>query len=322
VIKSLLVLALVAAVVACDPRSTRVTQEQFDPHSRREVVVPWLAQQPESRVVASKTRAALVLETSVGPVVLWVAPTRGGGGCYLIDIQALPIEGAGAACSPRPVRANYVIRHWLTETRVGDDELQLLGARVTPEVASVEVRFADGTTDAVRPAAGFVLREIRGGEEPVAVVARGEDGSVLRRRPMPGPRAFRRDLAFPIGAYRKLIELETSAGFRMTFAVAPGTNGSVCERTTYRRAATWGCGPGPARLAPDEIDVHPGRWNVLEGSVGRAIRRLEVWYEGGAAARMPVVEQYVLFEVPQQRVPRLLVGIDAEGSVVARRTLR
>jgi hypothetical protein len=148
---------------------------------------------------------------------------------------------------------------------------------------------------------------------------------------MPGPRSFRRDLAFPIGPYRKLIEIKTSAGHPLTFAVAPGTNGSVCERTLYRGRQAWGCGHGSTRLAADTIAVHRGIWDehddrrplvLLQGAVGSAISRLEVWYEDRSAARIPIVEQYVLFEVARARKPRVLVGLDANGGIVARHPLR
>jgi hypothetical protein len=300
-------------------------QEQIDLQSRREAVVPWLAQQPESRVIVSKARGVLGLDTSAGPVSLWVAPTRGGGSCYLIDIHALPVENAGAMCTARPVRSDYAVRPWHTETWVAGGYLRLFGARVTPEVASVEVRFADGTRDTLPPAGGFVLRELGVDEEPVVVIARDENGSELRRREMPGPKSFRRDLPFPIGPYRKVIKLKTWAGHLMTFAIAPGTNASVCERTLYRGAQAWSCGPGPSRLGPHAVSVHASTWKgvvLLEGSVGRAISRLEVWYADGSASRIPIVEQYVLFELPRNRIPRILVGVDANGGIVSRRPVR
>jgi len=324
--RALVVVALLAALCA---GAAPAPERQVDVVNRREAVLRSLARQPEARVVAAQARRAVALETSVGPVALWVAPTRGGGECWLIDIAALPPDGGGA-CSARPVHADYVIRPWQSETAVGDETLRLLSARVTPGVASVEIRFADGTDDEAQPAGGFFVRELRGDEEPELVIARSGDGTELRRRSMPGPRSFRRELPFPTGPYRRVIELRTSAGYRMTFAVAPGTNGSVCERTVYRGAQAWGCSPGATRLEPNELSVHRGVWNenedgegitLLEGSVGRAISRVEVWYDGGDGARIPVAEQYVLFEVPRGHVPRLLVGFDADGSLVARRRL-
>jgi hypothetical protein len=302
----------------------------IDLQARRAAAVAAFRQQPESRAIASKVRRALATRTSVGFVYVWVAPTSGGGDCYLVDVEAVPLESAGAACRPRPARSDYVIRPWQSETQVGGESLRLLTARVTPAVASLVVRFADGTSEQLRPAGGFALRELRRDEEPIAVIARDANGSELRRRRMPGPRSFRRDLAFPVGPYRRVIGIETTEGFPLTFAVAPGTNGSVCERTIYRGAQSWSCGPGPARLEADAISVHRALWNdsddgkalaLLQGATGRSLSRLEAWYADGSVERIPIVEQYVLFEVPRSRTPRVLVGLDANGGIVARRAL-
>jgi len=301
--KPLVVVGLLAALCSgAAPAAKRETAGR----DRREVIVP---RQPEAGVIAAKTRRVLAVETSVGPVALWAAPTRAGGECWLLDIDS------GAACSPAPAVADYVIRPWQSETNVGGRTLRLLSARVTPEVASVGIRFADGTTDDVRPTGGFFVRELRGDEEPQLVIARGEQGRELRRRPMPGPRSFRRELPFPTGDYRNVIALKG-----MTLAVAPGTNGTVCRLTVYRGSRSWGCGSGPNRLAPDELDVEV-RNRLVVGSVGRAISRLETWYAGGGGSRVPIARQYVLFEVPRGRVPRVLVGFDAGGSLIARRRL-
>lgn len=319
----LLVACMVVAAAGSTPAP--VPERQFDFQSRRAAIVPLFERQPESRAIASEARGVLAIETSVGPVSLWVAPTRGGGECFLIDIEALPTDSAGAACTYRPVRLQHVSRVGQSETAVGGRFLRLIRGRVTAAVETVEIRFADGRRDEVQPAGGFFLHELRGDEEPVAVIAHDRGGSVLQRQPMPGPRSFRRDLAFPTAAYRDVIELETSAGFPITFGVAPGTNGSVCERTIYRRRQAWGCGPGAPRLHASAISVDRAVWPgvvLLQGSVGRKISRLEVWYEDGNAAQVPVVEQYVLFEVPRGRVPKLLVGLDANGGIAARRPLR
>lgn len=322
---------LVAAKPAPAPALRRA-----DLISRHKVAMPWFQQQREARAIASKTRGVLAIETSVGPVYLWVAPTRGGGFCHLIDIEANTLPDGSpnlsGICRPQASRPGrlFAAGPVLGSTFTPRGELQLLHGRVSPRVASVDIRFEGGDVATVRPVEGFFLRELAHDEKPTIVVARDGNATELERRSMPGPRSFRRDLPFPTGPYRSVIEIETSAGYPLTFAVAPGTNGSVCERTTYRGAQAWSCGPGPARLEPDAISVHPGLGNenedgkpaaLLEGSVGRAISRLEVWYRDGGATRIPIVERYVLFEVPTGRTPRLLVGLDANGTIVARRPI-
>jgi hypothetical protein len=323
-------------VIDAEPAPARVHGE-IDLQTRRKAVVPWFQELPESGAIASKARGVLAIETSVGPVYLWAAPTRRGGFCHLIDIEANTLPDGSpnlaGACGPQRPRSDrpFVAGPVHSSTFTARGDLRLLHGRVSRAVASVHVRFAHGGVATIRPANGFFLRELAHDEEPTIVIARDASGTELGRRPLPGPRSFRRELPFPNGPYRKVTGIRTSAGFPMTFAVAPGTNGSVCERTSYRGGQAWGCGTGPTRLEADEIGVHRGLWNehengsavaLLQGSVGRAITRLEVWYKDGSATQIPIVERYVLFEVPRGRTPRLLVGLDEDGAIVSRRQLR
>jgi hypothetical protein len=296
-----------AAAVAITADAVRDGETQLDLDARRAVVAQRFAAQPESRVVASKTHAAVTLETSAGPVVLWVAPTRTGGRCSVVDIVALGVE------SPSCTR-NATLRPWESENRVGDETLRLVGVRVPAGVERVEVRFAGGERAELRAHAGFALRELADGERPTLVVARDHHGRVLSRE-LPGPRTFRRELPFPTDDYRTVLRLGSSA-----LAVAPGTNGTVCVRTIHRSRRSWSCGLGPRRLARNAIDVQLDA-SLLQGEVGGNVRRLELWYADGGAVRIPVTEQYVLFEIPAGRTPRLLVGLDADGAIVARQRL-
>jgi hypothetical protein len=315
--------------VAGEPAPPPV-QDLFDLQSRRKAVVPWLAQDPRYHAIASKAEGVLAIETSVGPVYLWVAPTVGGGECHILDIAALPTLGGGLGCSPQLVRYDYVPRSGIRGTRVGDRYLRLLEGRVAPDVASVEVRFTNGEKATIPTAKGFFLRELTGDEEPKLLIARDEDGRELgrhwHRRPLlVGPAQMPK----PTGPYRTLISIETSWGYPMTFSVAPGENGTVCTETRYRGMRAGSC--GSPRVDDDAIRVGLGVWNEnedgkplvkLEGSVGRSIERLELRYRDGGRVEIPIVEGYVLFELPKDRVPRMLVGFDAGGSIVARRPLR
>jgi hypothetical protein len=145
------------------------------------------------------------------------------------------------------------------------------------------------------------------------------------KRPLLQPRQIPK----PVGPYRTVIEIETSWGYPMSFAVAPGASGAVCTQLRYRGARSGGCnGRHPDG---DEIWVGHSLWNetedrkpvlVLQGPVGSAISRLEVEYRDGGRDNVPVVEGYVLFELSRDRAPKQLVGYAADGSVVARRPLR
>jgi hypothetical protein len=319
--------------VAGEPAPPPV-QRQLGLMSRHKSVVPWFEQQPGSEAIASKARGVLAIETSVGPVYLWMAPTRGGGFCHMIDIEAnsrpdgSPAGGGGCSPHPQPPDEPFVLgpNHRKTLTRRG--YLRLLEGRVGPHVASVEVRFVGGERVTLRPAEGFFLRELAEGEDPDLIIARDESGAELARRSMRSLLPPPGKIPQPIGPYRTLIEIETSWGYPMSFAVAPGAAGTVCTQIRYRRARSGGCNRQPDA---DEIWVGHSFWNetedrkpvlVLQGSVGRSIARLELEYRDGGRTTIPIVEGHVLFELSRDRPPKELVGLGADGSIVARRPLR
>ena len=62
----------------------------------------------------------------------------------------------------------------------------LLFGRVTPAVATVELRYEDGSSERIRPVDGFVLAEVRPAHYPrghrlALVVASDQDGQELQR---------------------------------------------------------------------------------------------------------------------------------------------
>lgn len=310
-------------------------QRQLDLMTRRTAVVAWLEQDPRSRAIASQARGVLAIQTSVGPVYLWVAPTRGGGFCHLIDIEANTqpdgSPGGGGGCVPLAPSSDepFVSGPAQSGTLTRRGRVRLLEGRVGANVASVELRFAAGGTETLRPVDGFFLRELTRKENLVAVIARDENGTELARRTMRGPRLSPHDIPKPVGPYRIVIEIDTSWGYPMTFAVAPGAEGTVCTQIRYRGARAGGCNPAPRD--PEAIFVGHSLWNetadrkpvvVLQGSVGRSAARLELEYRDGGRERIPIVEGFVLFELARDRAPARLVGYDADGSVIARRAFR
>jgi hypothetical protein len=225
------------------------------------------------------------------------------------------------------VRLDYVPRAGVRETRVGDRYFRLLHGRVAPDAASIEVQFTNGEKETIPTAKGFFLRELESDEEPELLIARDDDGRELGRHSHRRLFVGQAQVPKPTGPYRTVIAIETSWGYPMTFSVAPGESGTVCTETRYRGMRAGGCGQPP--VDDDAIRVGLGAWNEhqdgkplvkLEGSVGRSIERLELQYRDGGRVDVPVVEGYVLFEL--SREPKQLVGFDAGGSVVARRSFR
>jgi hypothetical protein len=219
----------------------------------------------------------------------------------------------------------------VSQTRIGDDLLQLIDGRVGENVASVDVLYGDDESETVVPVEGFLLHEPR--ERPTALVARDAAGAEIVRREIRPPTLDRPP--FPVGPEQVVIRFETAAGHPLTLALARAANGDLCEVTRYRGSVSTGCTDDRrASLAPDELSIHPGLWNeagdgkplvTLRGVVGSAIARLELEYENGEMARVPVVEQFVLFEIPPEHHADerfVLVGHSAAGEVVARRVVK
>jgi hypothetical protein len=288
--------------------------------------------------IVERAHGVLGIETSVGAVIIWAAPTRGGGLCYVVEIERLRLPdgrpNGHASCGPRPDPPDRpMLQTGRGMTRVGEGYLHLLHGRARAEVASVELRWADGRRETLPVVEGFYLYELRPGDEPAQLIARDGAGRELARE-RTRPLGLLQPAERPAGPERVLIRLRTSTGHPLTFALARGKTGGLCRITRYRGTGRT-CGPDPRlRLAPDGLSVHPGLWNeaedgkplvTLQGVVGAEIERLQLRYADGAAAEIPIVEQFVVFEVPvaHHRDERfVLVGYDAEGNVAARGVVR
>jgi hypothetical protein len=120
----------------------------------------------------------------------------------------------------------------------------------------------------------------------------------------------------------------------MTFSLAPGPNGQVCQSTRYRGIASGGCGPDLRnRVEPDEILITRFLFNEppdgkplvgLEGVVGEDVARLEIRYMDGTVEPMPVTERFVFFEIPpahHKDEAFVVVGRDATGAELDRRVI-
>ncbi|MBA2641834.1 MAG: hypothetical protein H0U82_02750, partial [Actinobacteria bacterium] len=266
---------------------------------------------------------------------LWAAPTRGGGVCWVVEIERvdelLGHFSGNSNCNPRPMRKEIAIEYSLGRTVVGDRRyLDLIEGRVRDDVASVELRYADGETETLTVVEGFFLHEPRA--RPTALVARDRRGVEIERRQV---RALR-PIVFPtvVGPERVLIRLTTVSGRPLTFSVAPAENDALCQFTRFRGTVSRTCGQDPrTRVGPDELSVHPGFQNemrdrkalvTLNGVVGSAVARLELEYTNGSVVPVPVTEQFVLFEIPPEHHTDerfVLVGRNDAGEVVARRVV-
>jgi hypothetical protein len=131
---------------------------------------------PQGAVAEEKRR---LLES--GDAALWVAPQRGGGSCWWFTFRA---RTYGSNCPPPEFEA----RHRPLPIEAGINIERIYNGRVGPGVATVELRFDDGSVETVRSREGFVLYEFGTHRHPVVAIARDEFGAELGRHRYRPPR--------------------------------------------------------------------------------------------------------------------------------------
>jgi hypothetical protein len=289
--------------------------------------------------VTENARGVIGINSSVGPVVIWAAPTKGGGLCWILDIERMHrahhLPGGATSCDPYPWRNSTVIEADMGDTRVGETMLRLVDGRTRRDVASVELRYSDGTTDELQVIGGFFLGELREGLQPSLLIARDRHGDELKRQPIPTREALPQ-VHRPLGPERVLIRLQTSSGHELTFGVTHDASGQFCRVTHFRGSGSLECEPTDPRdrVAPDDFAVNVGMWTkasdhktllTLDGVVGSEIARLALRYRDGTEVPVPIVDRFVVFEVPRDRYNEsrlVLTGYNSAADVIARRVVR
>ena len=307
--------------------------------ARARQVMPIFRESSVSDTIIERTHGVIGIDSSVGPVIIWAAPTKGGGICWIRDIERLRrpdgLPNGGGGCNPHPHPASVPLEYTLRKTRVGDSYLELIEGRVRADVTSVELRYADGASETLPVIERFFLHELRADSEPGLLIARGRDGNEIKRQPIRRLEFTRPRFPSAVGPERVVIRLETAAGFPLSFSLAPAENGQLCQIKRYGGRGTGRtCGPDPRdRVAADELSIHPGLWNegedakrlvTLNGVVGANVARLEVHYTDGTVTPVPISERFVVFEIPpahHEDERFVLLGRDASGDLIARRVV-
>lgn len=326
--------------IAGEPAPPRVKRAFALRNEARARAVSIFRESGVSDTLVEQARGVIGINSSVGPVRIWSAPTRGGGQCWLVEIERLRLPdgrpNGGLNCSPYPQPPKRVLEYTLHRTRVGNGYLEYIDGRVREDVTSVELRYESGLREELRVIGGFFLHELVDGAEPVLLIARGERGEEIERKEVRSIDDWQSRLGMPgqeqVGSERTLIRLKTSIGATLTFALARADDGRLCQITRGGGVGRT-CGPDPRELVePDEIAVHPGLnaeggepLVTLSGVVGSNVARLELEYASGEVVPVRIVEQFVLVEVPpaHHKDERfVLIGRDAGGDAIARRVIK
>lgn len=152
----------ISAVVALDSDGNIVAEARSD--------VRESTGRPPTEAVMADREAVARIDTRQGEAVVWEAPTRYEGRCAWLEFAGRSL--AFAPCMPKDhAYGPFAFRFVPTE-----DDVLLVGT-VRGDVASVELRFADGERIVVRPQRGFVLYEL-----PSEHLIRGREASEIISR--------------------------------------------------------------------------------------------------------------------------------------------
>ncbi|HXQ87283.1 MAG TPA: hypothetical protein VN746_11455 [Gaiella sp.] len=128
------------------------------------------------KALAAKAHRVTQLTTENGThVAVWTLPTTDGGTCYVYN--------RGSGCPP----LGYEQTEPMAASLASGSNPILLLAQVTPAVASVELRYEDGSTGRITPTDGFALTEVRPEHYPRGhrlklVIALDRNGRELQRQ--------------------------------------------------------------------------------------------------------------------------------------------
>jgi hypothetical protein len=283
-----------------------------------------------SKVLTGQARGLMEAATSAGLLRIWGAPTSDGGLCtYMVLLGAS--HGWLECNTPDPKVGSMI--GGADARSAGGKTVRYVSGQAQEEIASVELRLADGSTRRVRMVRPFFFRALQSGEQPVALIGRNRGGDVVER--VPARLRFDPDLVlpptYPVGPGHELYALETEIG-AITLTAAPGPDGKRCWTLAAESSElNISCRPVPRGF---EFDYGPV-YNVeqtrsvvlLSGFVGPRVHSLELHFEDGDSVELERLESYFLYQVPRSRWgkghrPTVLVARDSEGNVLKRSRVR
>jgi hypothetical protein len=288
-------------------------------------------------VVAEEAHGVAALETPAGRVFLWTAPTIDGPICYFVEFERLS-ERAGAPrgeghCGPH-LSAGAPMIFVLHRATIDGRELAIVVGWAHESVESVVLRSPEGVERELEVSEGFFIADVpadgvpkdsRDGK-PYTLVAKAGGGAELERIGVTEfAGSLRMHSAKLAGPRRTVIETTDSRGRPMELSLIPIEGGKTCVRLETRNGMSTSCG---APVRTDEgIQVHPtlmGSMVFVSGSVGPEVAKLELHHQDGYVLELPIVERFVLHDIPRARFedgerPILLVARNRDGAEVARK---
>lgn len=292
----------------------------------RGIVIDLLREQGPG-ILAEQARGLMQVVSPIGPLPVWAAPTKTDGLCVFLSFgEAVDGRPVGSVYCNRPAqRVDFSPDVGITQMR--GQRVMLVAGWAKDGIASIELRFSDGSSLPVRMAERFYVAVLPLEPRLRLVVARTAAGKEFARvsiapflyetappepPPEEGPPA------------RTVIELETAQGV-VTLSAAPGAKGARCWSVEAPGTEAGTCVEGgqPVVAELGQAGLGEQALVLLDGAVTSAVRSLELRFEDGAHVPIRLVEGFFLYEVPRDRwsrgrQPAVLVARDSSGKVIAR----
>ena len=278
-----------------------------------------------------EARVAAVLDSSVGTVYLFSSPNARG------LCASTWIEGdrgyQGRLNMSGVCGASAQSFYAFGEQPYGGKAVRLFFGRAGDGVERIALRFGSDTIEV--PLTGrWFLAEFA--ERPDAFLSSDAEGRVLEQRTFAwpaGPSGPVVEPPKPVTQPRELARISSQVGSEeISLLVARASEGGYCQIVeSDRRPSNRGCSiPAPK---PHEIGVSainfggaPGGILLLVGPVGADIATLDLRYQNGRIATVPLSDGWALYEVEHSnyvegRRPEVLVARDESGREIASKRL-
>jgi len=280
-------------------------------------------------IEVAKTKAAAAVNTSTGPVYLWVAPTRTGGYCAFLQVVGTELPDgrpnlSGGCSNTHGSKLDVSMNGISVHGRM----LTLLLVHAASPARTVVIGLRSGAQRTLTLSGSqFLVSEVQASDPVRTVSVRDNAGQILARRVIPSIPAQ----PTPIGPFRAVAEIRTiTAQKPLSLYVAPATQGTRCASFTPGGGAGGICSKPPH---PNQIDVSPNQRGaaphgmlLLWGSVGRLISRLELRFEDGTTIPIGLHHGWALYQVNPRNFARghrpvALIGRNQSGRIVNTRRL-
>jgi hypothetical protein len=264
-------------------------------------------------------RLAVALDSSIGKVYLWAAPTDDRRGtCTALQLEGHPSSSGN--CGTAPSADLPIVGTGAGDLADGDRSITYIQGQVRADIARLEVTLSSGRVVELRLVDGFFVAELPRGVRPLEYRGFDAGGSSVARLRLPDPSPHR---IRPVEPYREALSIRLTSGREARLEYARAEDGRLCWRLFWGAQSSGTCGPVRKRSLPSVMTSGTGRNQtvLLQGPVGADIARVDLVWDDGTIERLLIEQGFVLKQIDPYgaRFPSKLVGRDEAGRIVRER---